>query len=96
MRLFALSTAVTLLLTGLTIGEKLQPSLPLDLMSLMFSEGEDVEEGSDLWTPDIPHYATTAGAKIPGDNPLYLCDDNQGDDLAQIDEVDLIPNPPVR
>lgn len=94
MRLSTLPTAVTLLLAGLAVGEKLQPTLALDLMSLL-TEGEDVEEGSDMWTSDVPH-ATTAGTKIPGDNPLYLCADEQQDDLVQMDDVDLVPNPPVR
>jgi|TARA_R110002003_G_scaffold2123_6_gene24104 hypothetical protein len=31
--------------------------------------------------------------KVPGDNPLYFCGDPK-DDIAQIENVDLDPNPP--
>jgi len=32
--------------------------------------------------------------KVPGDNPLYFCSDPK-DNIAQIDKVDLSPNPPL-
>lgn len=37
-----------------------------------------------------------ADKKVPGDNPLSFCSENPADDILQIDEVTLIPNPPVR
>jgi hypothetical protein len=32
--------------------------------------------------------------KVPGDNPLYFCEDPK-DNLLEIEKVDLDPNPPV-
>ncbi|KXJ92200.1 ML domain-domain-containing protein [Microdochium bolleyi] len=32
--------------------------------------------------------------KVPGDNPLEFCGDDQGDDTITIEYVDLAPNPP--
>jgi len=32
--------------------------------------------------------------KVPGDNPLYFCDDPK-DNILEIEKVDLDPNPPV-
>ncbi|KAK2600396.1 hypothetical protein N8I77_009933 [Diaporthe amygdali] len=37
-----------------------------------------------------------AGKKVPGDNPLSFCSENLEEDIIQIDELTLIPNPPVR
>ena len=31
--------------------------------------------------------------KVPGDNPLYFCDD-PADNILDIEKVDLSPNPP--
>lgn len=34
--------------------------------------------------------------KIPGDNPLYLCEGDHDEDIVKITQIDLDPNPPKR
>lgn len=93
MWLSTLPTVTTLLLASLVLSEHLKLAVPFDLSSL--GEGEHVAEGSGLWTEDIP-IPPEEGAKIPGNNPLYLCSAEQDDDIVEIEELDLAPNPPKR
>ncbi|KAL1871431.1 Phosphatidylglycerol/phosphatidylinositol transfer protein [Diaporthe australafricana] len=37
-----------------------------------------------------------AGKKVPGDNPLSLCSRNPAEDILQIEELNLSPNPVPR
>ena len=37
-----------------------------------------------------------ADKKVPGDNPLSFCSEDPAEDVLHIDEVTLIPDPPVR
>ncbi|KAF8534771.1 phosphatidylglycerol/phosphatidylinositol transfer protein precursor [Trichophaea hybrida] len=37
----------------------------------------------------------TQGQKVPGENPLYFCDNDTAGDVATIEWVNLTPNPPT-
>lgn len=64
--------------------------LTLSLSDLLAMPGLDVEE-DEPYGSSIP-----GGDKIPDDNDLYLCTTGQDDDVCQLEQVDLVPDPPQR
>lgn len=86
MKLSILSTILLSLPASLAATEPLVLSLS-DLLSM---PGVDVDDDPSV----LP--STGGGAKVPGENPLYLCVSEQYEDICQIDDIDLVPNPPQR
>ncbi len=50
--------------------------------------------GLSLFGGGDQNVVTNDDLKIPGESPLELCAGDHGDDIVQIERVDLLPNPP--
>jgi hypothetical protein len=46
------------------------------------------------WESASQDVVTNQDNRVPGDSPLEFCDDKFKDDIAEIEKVDLSPNPP--
>ncbi|KAA8908457.1 putative Phosphatidylglycerol/phosphatidylinositol transfer protein [Sphaerosporella brunnea] len=56
------------------------------------SAGNLFQQGASLVEFITP--TTNVGKQVPGESPLYFCGDSS-DDVATIEKVDLLPNPPI-
>lgn len=61
------------------------------LSELLTMPGQDVDD-----SPSDPSGGPGAPPKVPGDNNLFLCGSDHDEDIGQLEEVDLLPNPPQR
>jgi len=61
---------------------------------LAATSAASVSAGSSSWMSGGSQVVINENFKIPGDNPLYFCDDPK-DYLLEIENVDLDPNPPL-
>jgi len=48
-----------------------------------------------VFNGNAPDVTANLGLRIPGESPLELCDGEHGDDIVEIERVDLMPNPPA-
>ncbi|KND87847.1 Phosphatidylglycerol/phosphatidylinositol transfer protein [Tolypocladium ophioglossoides CBS 100239] len=48
-----------------------------------------------VFNGNAPDATANLGLRIPGESPLELCDGEHGDDIVEIERVDLMPNPPA-
>lgn len=84
------------LLGGLAVAAQLPKPLPFNLLDLL-QMGENITVGHAEWSPHDGTIETSRKPpKIPGENPLYLCSQEQDDDIVWIDNIDLVPNHPKR
>jgi hypothetical protein len=67
-------------------------TLSLFLASSVSAGGNIFQQGASLVEFLAP--STNAGKPVPGESPLYFCGDTSHD-IATIEKVDLVPNPPV-
>jgi len=49
---------------------------------------------ANIFNDQVPVVAADDDLKIPGESPLELCAGEHKEDLATIEQVDLLPNPP--
>ncbi|KAJ0109045.1 hypothetical protein N8I77_001739 [Diaporthe amygdali] len=54
------------------------------------------DEGEDTQDTSINEARPPATDDIPGKNPFSLCRGDHSRDIAEINQIDLIPNPPVK
>lgn len=64
------------------------------LLAVSVSAGSLFQQQSLGLGSDIEAVAMAGLKKVPGENPLYFCGDTS-EDIASIETVDLLPNPPV-
>lgn len=77
----------------LTVGATF--SIPIDLRGLEDVNIDDFEENDDLEPWDWDETAPP-GVKVPGNNPLYLCGQDDSGDAFKIKNADFSPAKPVR
>lgn len=67
-------------------------SIPLDLRG-MDTIDFDVDDDPMPWGDEDN---APPGVKVPGDNPLYLCGQDDSGDIVKIKSLDFSPATPVR
>jgi hypothetical protein len=68
-----------------------RPAFIMKLTAVLVAAASVATTVSASWVPG--QISIKEEYKVPGDNPLYFCDDPK-DNILEIENVDLSPNPP--